>query len=182
MPNDRRRTSVISSSVRPPTSTSALGLLLVSGRRRVPSPAAKIIAFIWRSSPPSLRRSPPSLPHRFGYRRLKPRRLKPQVPHFHFDSTPPAQTLRELFGQKHRPVLPARAPKRHHQILESAFLIIRYAGVHQRKNTRQILMHAFLLVQVLDHRHIFPGQLFEAFFASGIRQTSSVKNKPSAVP
>src|SRR5579862_5341423 len=44
-PKERRRARVISSSVRPPISTSALGRWLVSGRRRVPSPAARIMAF-----------------------------------------------------------------------------------------------------------------------------------------
>jgi hypothetical protein len=35
----------------PPTSTSALGRSSVSGRNRVPSPAARIIAFIAQASP-----------------------------------------------------------------------------------------------------------------------------------
>src|ERR1039458_6962506 len=47
------RRSAISSSVRPATSTSALGRLSVNGRRRVPKPAARIIAFIGPFSPAS---------------------------------------------------------------------------------------------------------------------------------
>src|SRR5881409_2600222 len=50
-PDARRRSSVISSSVRPATSTNAFGRLSVSGRRRVPRPAASTIAFISRDSP-----------------------------------------------------------------------------------------------------------------------------------
>jgi hypothetical protein len=42
---------VISSNVRPPTSTKAFGRLLVNGRKRVPNPAAKIIALIVGNSP-----------------------------------------------------------------------------------------------------------------------------------
>src|SRR5258708_32170438 len=45
-PKERRRERVISSSVRPAISTSALGRLSVSGRKRVPRPAARIIAFM----------------------------------------------------------------------------------------------------------------------------------------
>src|SRR5260370_6363833 len=45
-PKGRKRESVISRRVRPAISTSALGRLAVSGRKRVPRPAARIMAFI----------------------------------------------------------------------------------------------------------------------------------------
>src|SRR6267378_1698180 len=45
-PKACRREKVISRRVRPESSTSALGRLSVSGRRRVPRPAARIMAFI----------------------------------------------------------------------------------------------------------------------------------------
>src|SRR5690349_20332518 len=45
-PNFLRRSMVISRSVRPLISTSALGRSLVRGRRRVPRPAARIMAFM----------------------------------------------------------------------------------------------------------------------------------------
>src|SRR5713101_4796554 len=45
-PNARRRASVISNSVRPAISTRVFGRSFVSGRKRVPSPAARIMAFI----------------------------------------------------------------------------------------------------------------------------------------
>jgi len=50
MPKVRRRVRVISRRVRPLISTRALGRLSVSGRRRVPRPAARIMAFIGKPS------------------------------------------------------------------------------------------------------------------------------------
>src|SRR5580700_7752392 len=46
MPKVRRRVRVISRRVRPFSSTRALGRVSVRGRRRVPRPAARILAFI----------------------------------------------------------------------------------------------------------------------------------------
>src|SRR5712692_6952332 len=51
IPKERRRESVISRSVRPLISTRALGRVSVSGRRRVPRPAARIMAFIGGEAP-----------------------------------------------------------------------------------------------------------------------------------
>src|SRR6266436_1483175 len=45
-PKVRRRERVISRRVRPESSTSALGRVSVIGRRRVPRPAARIMAFM----------------------------------------------------------------------------------------------------------------------------------------
>src|SRR5256885_15724181 len=45
-PKDFRRSMVISRRVRPLSSTRALGMLSVRGRRRGPRPAARIMAFI----------------------------------------------------------------------------------------------------------------------------------------
>src|ERR1700722_11050323 len=50
MPKVRRRVSAISRRVRPFSSTRALGRASVSGRRRVPRPAAKIMAFMGEDS------------------------------------------------------------------------------------------------------------------------------------
>src|SRR6266571_3300559 len=117
IPNARKRESVISTIVRPAISTSAFGRLSVSGRKRVPSPAAKIIAFIGGAS---LECSPlvQSLQLKMPYRHLQP--------------VPAAQTLRQLFRQIDRAMLAAGAAERHHQILEAAALVIAHAGVHQR--------------------------------------------------
>src|SRR5260370_33087781 len=46
MPKVRKRERVISSRVRPESSTRALGRVSVRGFRRVPKPAARIMAFI----------------------------------------------------------------------------------------------------------------------------------------
>src|ERR1700733_3008200 len=78
-------------------------------------------------------------------------------------------------------MLPARAPKRHHQILKPSPLIIVHAGIHQRHHTGQKLMHALLLVEIVDHRRIATCEHFEALLASGIWQAASIKNKSSAI-
>ena len=93
--------SVISSSVRPPISTSALGRSSVSGRSRVPSPAARIIAFI-RS--PILQLDDAAPP---------PRRRRA------------AQVLRQSLRQIDRAMLSAGAAKGDHQIFEAAPLVCR---------------------------------------------------------
>src|SRR6266702_102960 len=116
-PNARKRETVISSSVRPAISTSAFGRLSVSGRKRVPSPAAKIMAFMEK---PSLERSPLA------------QFLQLKMPYRHLQPVPAAQTLRQLFRQIDRAMLAAGAAERHHQILEAAALVIAHAGVHQR--------------------------------------------------
>ena len=106
----RSRDSVISSSVRPPTSTSAFGRSFVSGRSRVPSPAARIMLsspFSLRHPgllPPSSRSSPIS--------RCSPALNSPT-------SIPSAQPLRHLLRQKYRAMLSARTAERHHQMLEA---------------------------------------------------------------
>ncbi len=41
------------------------------------------------------------------------------MPQLHLNAALARQVLRQLLRQIHRPVLPARAPKRHHQVLES---------------------------------------------------------------
>src|SRR4030095_3811045 len=180
-PNERSLSIVISRSVFPPTSTSALGLLSVSGRSLVPSPAAKIMAFMKIFSWRGFYRLGGSRAYRFCHRRFKSRRLESHVPHFDLNAASAAQPFRQLFGQKDRPVLSACAPKRDHQTLKPALLIARHTRVHQRKDAGEILVNAFLLVQVLNHGCIFAGQLLESFFPSRIRQAPPVKNESSAV-
>ena len=48
-------------------------------------------------------------------------------------------------------------------------------------HTGQKLVHAFLLIEIFDHRSIFAGQWFEALFAAGIRQAAPVENKSAAI-
>src|SRR6266566_4938256 len=78
-------------------------------------------------------------------------------------------------------MLSAGAAERDHQALEAATLVLTHAGVHQRRNISEKLMHALLLVQIIDHRHIFPGKRFESLFASGVRKTAAIENESAAI-
>src|SRR5579883_2184614 len=114
-PKSRSREIVISSSVRPSSSTSAFGRSFVSGRSRVPSPAARIIAFI--ASPARLER----MEGRYREDRMRPdsfceqlglqlsQSFKPKVPDDDFHAFFRAKVPRKLLRQKNRTVLPARA-------------------------------------------------------------------------
>src|SRR6266853_6399731 len=112
-PKERRRERAISSSVRPATSTNALGQLSVSGRKRVPRPAARIIAFT---------RSWPSFAQTF----------QTKMPNYYIDSVGSAQLFCCLLRQIDRAMLPSGAAERDHEILEAAALIIRHTQVHKR--------------------------------------------------
>src|SRR5208337_643341 len=114
-PELRKRESAISSSVRPLISTSALGRSSVSGRKRVPRPAARIIAFIGLS---------------LSWIQL----LLLAMAHDNFHSVfgLGAQVFRQLLGQIDGAMLAAGAAERHHQVLEAATLIRAHGRVHQR--------------------------------------------------
>src|SRR5215470_390087 len=120
---------VISRRVRPFSSTRALGILSVSGRRRVPKPAAKIIAFMREYLGPSQKT--------LG---VNPRReswlsfahfLKFDVPEIHFEAIAVAEALGELFSEIDGAVLATGATEGDHQTLEAAGLIVGHAGVHE---------------------------------------------------
>src|SRR5438477_3849921 len=110
IPKARRRERAISNSVWPATSTSALGRLSVRGRKRVPKPAAKIIAFIgsWLSQ------TGPSLAQTF----------QAKMPNYYIDSVGGAQLFGRLLRQVNRPMLAPGTPERDHEILEAAVLIV----------------------------------------------------------
>src|SRR5438045_1909494 len=113
IPKARRRERAISNSVWPATSTSALGRLSVRGRKRVPKPAAKIIAFIgsWPSQ------TWPSLAQTF----------QAKMPNYYIDSVGGAQLFGRLLRQIDGAMLPSGAAERDHEILEAAPLIIGHA-------------------------------------------------------
>ncbi len=67
-------------------------------------------------------------------------------------------------------MLPTRAPQRHHQVLESAALIVAHTGIDQRHHTGEILMHILLLVEIVNHRRIPAGERLEALLASRVWQ------------
>src|SRR5882724_4215400 len=78
-------------------------------------------------------------------------------------------------------MLAAGAAERNHQILEAALLIAIDARIHQRQDAGEKLMHAFLLIEIVDHRGVFAGESLEALFASRIREAAAIENEPAAI-
>ena len=104
-----------------------------------------------------------------------------EVMDLNFEAAARMQSFSELLGQENGAVLAAGAAERDHQTLESAELIIIYAGIHKRIDRGEELVNAFLLIQILDHRRVLAGQVAEALFSSWIRQASAVKNEAATV-
>src|SRR3989441_5023956 len=185
IPKARKRESVISSSVRPAISTSALGRESVSGRRRVPRPAARIMAFI--GAFPANRPAQEGGPYNGKAKGLSLERsplaqiLQLKMADRHFHAVPGAQTLRQLLREIDGAMLAAGAAKGDHQIFEAALLITADAGVHQRQDTREKLVHAFLLIEIVDDRGVFASQSFEALFASWIGEAAAIEDESAAV-
>ncbi len=102
--------------------------------------------------------------------------------HDDFQPVPVAQTFGQLLGEENGAVLAASAAKRDHQILEAALLIIADARIHQRQDTGEKLMHAFLLVEIVDHGGIFTSERLEALLAAGIGEAAAIENESAAVP
>src|SRR6266436_5309971 len=78
-------------------------------------------------------------------------------------------------------MLAARTAERDHQILEAALLIIGDAGIHQRQDAGEKLVHGLLLIEIVDDRSVFAGERLEAFFASGIREAAAIENEAAAI-
>src|SRR6266436_4115772 len=78
-------------------------------------------------------------------------------------------------------MLAAGAAERNHQIFEAALLIAVDARIHQRQDAGEKLMHALLLIEIVDHRGVFAGESLEALFASRIREAAAVENEPAAI-
>src|SRR6266403_3217087 len=116
IPKVRRRVRVISRRVRPESSTRALGRVSVSGLRRVPRPADRIIAFMRGLS---LKRFP--LAEFFE--------LEMADGSFHAIST--AQAFCQVLGEENGAVLAAGAAKGDHEVFEAALLVGADAGVDQ---------------------------------------------------
>ena len=66
-------------------------------------------------------------------------------------------------------------------MLEAAALICAHAGVHQRYGAGKKLVHAFLLIEIVDDRRVFAGEGFEALFASGIGEAAAIENESAAI-
>ena len=45
----------------------------------------------------------------------------------------------------------------------------------------QKLVHAFLLVEIFDHRRVFAGERAEPLFAAGIGQAAGIEDESAAV-
>src|SRR5215475_15322185 len=98
----------------------------------------------------------------------------------HVNAVALTQALCQLFGEVDGAVLAARTAERDHEVLESAALVLLDAAIDQRENAREKLMHAFLLIQVLDDRRVASGESFELFLATGVGKTAAVENEAAA--
>src|SRR3979490_1174311 len=103
------------------------------------------------------------------------------MPPLHHQAAPGQQTFRYLLGEENGAMLAAGAAERNHQIFEAALLIVVDARVHQRQDTSEKLMDAFLLIEIVDHRGVFAGESLEALFASRIREAPAIENEPAAI-
>jgi len=73
----------------------------------------------------------------------------------YFEAAAGAQAFCQLFREIDGAVLAAGAAERDHQILEAALLISADAGIHERQDAGEKLMHALLLLEIFDHRGVF---------------------------
>ena len=78
-------------------------------------------------------------------------------------------------------MLAAGAAEGDHQVLESALLIVAYAGVDEGHHASQELVDALLLVEIFDHRRVSAGQCFESLFAPGIGQAAAIEDKAATI-
>src|SRR5947209_12523739 len=107
--------------------------------------------------------------------------LQLKMPHHHLHPIPIAQMFCQLLGQIYRAMLSAGAAERHHQALEAATLIIAHAGIDQRHDAGEKLVHALLLIEIIDHWRVFAGESLEALFASGIRDAAAIENESASM-
>src|SRR5580692_7788992 len=141
-PNDWRGLMVISRRVRPFSATRALGRVPVRGRRRVPKPAARIMAFMagtseeWVASGEYPEKTEAEhLPReRRGHREEREsfaEVLKAEMAEDYFHAGPGAEAFGELLGKKDGAVLAAGAAEADHQIFEAAGLVGGDGGVDE---------------------------------------------------
>ena len=55
-------------------------------------------------------------------------------------------------------MLASGATERDHQVGETATLVSGDGGINQRLGSREVLMHALLLIEVVNHWIVFPGK------------------------
>src|ERR1039457_999929 len=78
-------------------------------------------------------------------------------------------------------MLAAGAAERDHEVFESAALIAADACVHKRQDVGKILVHALLLLEIVDDWLVLAGHRAEALFASGVGKAAGVEYKSAAV-
>ena len=66
-------------------------------------------------------------------------------------------------------------------MFEAALAIGGDAGVDEGEDAGEKLVHAFLLIEVVDDGGVFAGEGFEALFAAGIGEAATVENEAAAV-
>src|SRR5579863_3598101 len=104
------------------------------------------------------------------------------MPHHHLYSVSAAQTFRQLLREINRAMLAACATERHRQACKAMTLIIAHAHLHQRHHAGHKPMHAFLLIEIIDHRSVFARKSLESLLASRIRYAAGIKNESTAMP
>src|SRR5690242_68868 len=78
-------------------------------------------------------------------------------------------------------MLAAGATKRDHEVFEAARLVVCDAGVDERIDRCQELMHSFLLIEIFDDGRVATGELLENFFAAGIGKAAAIEDESAAV-
>src|SRR5262245_43300214 len=103
------------------------------------------------------------------------------MPNCHVHPVALPQMPGELFGQEHRTVLTSSAAERNHEVLKTAALVVVHGRVHERHNAGHELVHAFLLIEVLDDGSVAAGKRLEPFFSAGIWKTATIENKAASI-
>ena len=98
-----------------------------------------------------------------------------------FHSATPLEMSRKLLSQKHGSMLASCATERDHQILEAAALVAADTRIHQRRDARDKLVNAVLLIEVIDDRSISARKRLKLLFAAGVRQAATVEDKATAI-
>src|SRR5262245_39994535 len=107
--------------------------------------------------------------------------LQLQVMQDDFHSLFFAQVASQLLRQKYRAMLPAGTSKRNRQALESAALVVGDTRFDQRHYVLEVLVHALLLIEVVNHGRIFAGEGLEPLFSPRIGEAADVEDESTAM-
>jgi len=98
-----------------------------------------------------------------------------------FDAVACAEALSHLLGEIDGAVLATGAAESDQQMLEAALLIAGDASVDQLRGAGKKLVHAFLLLEVVDDRSVLASESFEAVLAAGIGEAAAIEDEAAAV-